>query len=114
MQAKSPFFTFRPQAGHVRLPLFVTIHMTPRMTSTSAQRRMMSHIPIPVPIASPALHASPYSEFEQLLSDAALMPAINQMTNKTCTTRMTHVSGHHDGMVLPLGGQHIRLGCHRY
>jgi hypothetical protein len=99
VQAKSPFFTFRPQAGHARLPLFVTTHMTPRMTSTSAQRKIMSPIPIPVPIASPALHASAYSEFEQLLSDAALMPTINQMTNKTCTARMTQVSGRHDGMV---------------
>lgn|GEM_PF-3526051 len=65
----------------------------------------MSPIPIPVPIASPALHASEYSSFGQV-SDAALTPAINQMTNKTCTARMTQVSGRHDGMVDLLCGWH--------
>jgi hypothetical protein len=58
---------------------------------------MMSPMPIPVPIAAPAWHASEYWSFGQLF-DASLTPAIIQMTNKTCTARITQVSGRHDGM----------------
>ena len=84
VQTKSPFITFRPQAGHVRLLLSVATHMTPRRTST--QRKMKIPIPIPVSIASPALQASEHWSFEQA-SNAEMTVAISQMTNKTCTAK---------------------------
>lgn len=62
----------------VTIQVFVTIQITPRMMSVSAHAKRIKAIPIPSPIAVPALHASANSPLQLLSSEVENIAATSR------------------------------------